>query len=90
MCKSDWNFDYHGIIFLKEIPWTKCTGLWTDERAPVHGSTVDRASYPFKGSNQGHPLGFQRPRVDGDEVAADEGGAAAEPPESHRNGASVC
>jgi hypothetical protein len=37
MCKSDWNFDYHGIIFLKEIPWTKSTSLWTDERAPVHG-----------------------------------------------------
>jgi hypothetical protein len=48
MCKSDWNFDYHGIIFLKEIPWTKSMGLWTDERAPVHGSTVDRASYPFE------------------------------------------
>jgi hypothetical protein len=47
MCKSDWNFDYHIIIFLNEIPWTKSTGLWTDERAPVHGSTVDRASYPF-------------------------------------------
>jgi hypothetical protein len=47
MCKSDWNFDYHEIIFLKEIPWTKSTGLWTDERAPVHGSTVDRSGYPF-------------------------------------------
>jgi hypothetical protein len=45
MCKSDWNFDYHEIIFLKEIPWTKSTGLWTDERALVQGSTVDRASY---------------------------------------------
>jgi hypothetical protein len=41
MCKSDWNFDYHGIIFLKEIPWT-------DERALVHGSTVDRSGYPFR------------------------------------------
>jgi hypothetical protein len=48
MCKSDWNFDYHGIIFLKEIPWTKSTCLWTDERAPVHGSTVDRSGYPFR------------------------------------------
>jgi hypothetical protein len=89
MCKSDWNFDYHGIIFLKEIPWTKSTGLWTDERAPVHGSMVDQASYPFRGSNPGHPSGFRRPRADGDEVAAAEGGAAAGPPESHRNGASV-
>jgi hypothetical protein len=48
MCKSDWNFDYHGIIFLKEIPWTKSTGLWIDERAPVHGSMVDRSGYPFR------------------------------------------
>jgi hypothetical protein len=48
MCKSDWNFDYHGIIFLKEILWTKSIGLWTDERAPVHGSTVDRSGYPFR------------------------------------------
>jgi hypothetical protein len=48
MCKSDWNFDYHRIIFLKEIPWTKSIGLWTDERAPVHGSMVDRSGYPFK------------------------------------------
>jgi hypothetical protein len=48
MCKSDWNFDYHGIIFLKDIPWTKSTGLWTDERAPVHGSMVDRSGYPFR------------------------------------------
>jgi hypothetical protein len=46
MCKSDWNFDYQGIIFLKEIPWTKSTSLWTDERASVHGSTVDRSGYP--------------------------------------------
>jgi hypothetical protein len=48
MCKSDWNFDYHRIIFLKEILWTKSTGLWTDERAPIHGSTVDRSGYPFR------------------------------------------
>jgi hypothetical protein len=47
MCKSDWNFDYHRIIFLKEIPWTKSIGLWTDERAQVHGSTVDRSGYLF-------------------------------------------
>jgi hypothetical protein len=77
MCKSDWNFDYHGIIFLKEIPWSKSTGLWTDERAP------------FRGSNLGHPSGFRRPRTDGDEAAAAKGGAEVEPPESHRNGASV-
>jgi hypothetical protein len=32
----------------KEIPWTKSTGLWTDERASVHGSTVDRSGYPFR------------------------------------------
>jgi hypothetical protein len=48
MCKSDWNFDYKGIIFLKEIPWMKTTGLWTDERAPDHGSMVDRSGYPFR------------------------------------------
>jgi hypothetical protein len=71
------------------MPWTKSTGLWTDERARVLGSMVDRASYPFRGSNLGHPSGFRRPRADGDEVAAVEGGAAAEPLESHRNGASV-
>jgi hypothetical protein len=41
MCKSDWNFDYHGINFLKEISWT-------DERALVHGSMVDRSGYPFR------------------------------------------
>jgi hypothetical protein len=43
MCKSDQNFDYHGIIFLKEIPWTKSTGLWTDEKGTgpwVHGGPV--------------------------------------------------
>jgi hypothetical protein len=57
-CKSDWNFDYHGIILLKEISWTKSTGLWTDERAPVHGSTVDRASYPFRVLIWGAPFGF--------------------------------
>jgi hypothetical protein len=57
-CKSDWNFDYHGAILLKEIPWTKSMGLWTDERAPVHGSTVDRASYPFGVLIWGAPFGF--------------------------------
>jgi hypothetical protein len=64
-CKSDWNFDYHGIILLKEILWTKSTGLWTDERVPVHGSTVDRASYPFGGSNLGHSIWIQRLRIEG-------------------------
>jgi hypothetical protein len=29
------------------IPWTKSLGMWTDEKAPVHGSTVDRSGYPF-------------------------------------------
>jgi hypothetical protein len=78
------------LFFLKEIPWTKSIGLWINERAPVQGSTVDRASYPFRGSNLGHPSRFRRLRADGDEAAAAEGGAAAEPPESHRYGASVC
>jgi hypothetical protein len=43
---------------LKEILWTKSTGLWTDERAPVQGSTVDRASYPFGVLIWGAPFGF--------------------------------
>jgi hypothetical protein len=63
-------------------PWTK-----GDRAGPW--SMVDRASYPFRGSNLGHPSGFRRPRADGDEAAAAEGGTAVEPPESHRNGASV-
>jgi hypothetical protein len=42
---------------------------------------VDRASYPFRGSNLGHPSGVRRLRADGDEAAAAKGGAAAEPPE---------
>jgi hypothetical protein len=41
MCKLGWNIDYRRIIFLKEISWNKTMGLQTDERAPVHGSTVD-------------------------------------------------
>jgi hypothetical protein len=63
-------------------PWTKGDGAdpW---------SMVDRASYPFRGSNLGHPSGFRWPRADGDEAMVAEGGAAVEPPESHWNDASV-
>jgi hypothetical protein len=63
--------------------------LWTKGDDVGPWSMVDRASYLFRGSNLGHPSGFRRPRADGDEAATTEGGAAAEPLESHRNGASV-
>jgi hypothetical protein len=39
---------------------------------------VDRASYPFGGSNLGCPSGIQWPRADGDEAAVAIGGAARE------------
>jgi hypothetical protein len=63
-------------------PWTKRDGAdpW---------SMVDQASYPFRGSNLGRPSGFRRLRENGDEATAAKGGAAVEPPESHRNGALV-
>jgi hypothetical protein len=61
---------------LKEILWTKSTGLWIDERAPVHGSTVDRASYPFGVLIWGAPFGFNGWDEGGAGVVVTTGGAA--------------
>jgi hypothetical protein len=92
-CRSDWNFDYHGIILLKEIPWTKSTGMLTDERASIHGFTVDRASYPFGVLIWGTPFGFNGWKEGGPGQrllwAVRLGYTAAGSPEVHRNGALV-
>jgi hypothetical protein len=39
--------------------WTKSTGLWTDERAPVHGGPI---WIPLRGSNLEHPFWIRRLR----------------------------
>jgi hypothetical protein len=62
--------------FSEEKSWTKSTGLWTEGDGAGPWSMVDRGSYPFRGSNLGHPSGFRRPRADGDELEVIVGGAA--------------
>jgi hypothetical protein len=41
--------DYQRFISLKKITWTMSTGRWTEGLGSVHGSTMDRDSYPFLG-----------------------------------------
>jgi hypothetical protein len=58
------------------MPWTMSIGPWTEGDGAGPRSMVDRALYPFGGSNLGRPSGFQWSRVDGDELMAIVDGAA--------------
>jgi hypothetical protein len=40
-----------GIVYVKEIPWTKSTGLWNEGGDARPWSMVDRVRVPFLGSN---------------------------------------
>jgi hypothetical protein len=40
--------------------WTKSIGLWTDEWALVHESTVDQVRVLLGGSNLSHQVSIQR------------------------------
>jgi hypothetical protein len=46
------KLEFPGIVFLKENPWTKSTGLWTTPGWPVHGSTVDSTVADGRGSSE--------------------------------------
>jgi hypothetical protein len=61
---------------VKEIPWTKSTGLWTKGDGNGPWSILDRASYPFDGSNLGHSIWNQQLRIEEVGAAAATGGAA--------------
>jgi hypothetical protein len=52
------------IVSIKEIPWMKSTGPWTEGDDTGPWSMVDRASYPLRGSNLGHSMWIQRLRTE--------------------------
>jgi hypothetical protein len=45
-----------GTVSVKEIPWTKSTGLWTKGDGGGPWSMVDRVHIPLQGSNLSHWL----------------------------------
>jgi hypothetical protein len=75
---------------MKEVPWTKSTGLWTEGHHAGPWSIVDQSPYRFARSNQGHQILIRWPRANeqgqAQPKAARPGRAVVESLERCRNG----